>query len=318
MPIRTILVFCCFTFYSYSQSTRIDQAKKLYESKKYTEAIKLLESVEEEDKSFAEARFYLGRVAFDQKEYDDAADFFEEATEANDNVAEYFDWLGNTYGTIAQDANVLKQGMLAPKMRNAWEKAITLDPEDIPARISLIQYYTQAPGFMGGSIDKAKEIANQILKLNPAQGHFQLGNIYVSQKKITEAENEFIQMVRIDPVYTTNLANFYVGQKQFDKAFELFEVALKKNPDDFAAIYQLGKTSALSGQRLDRGEDCLKRYLTYTPRQNEPSHAGANMRLAQISEKRGNKTEAKKLYEVALKLDAGLKEAKEGLQRTSK
>jgi hypothetical protein len=42
------------------------------------------------------------------------------------------------------------------------------------------------------------------------------------------------------------------------------------------------------------------------------------MRLAQIKEKRGNKVEAKKLFETALKQDGSLKEAKEGLERVSK
>jgi tetratricopeptide (TPR) repeat protein len=93
---------------------------------------------------------------------------------------------------------------------------------------------------------------------------------------------------------------------------------IKQFPDDYGPIYQLGRASALSGQKLDRGEECLKKYLSYTPKQNEFSLAGANMRLAQIKEKRGNKAEAKKLFEIALKMDGGLKEAKEGLERVSK
>jgi tetratricopeptide (TPR) repeat protein len=125
-------------------------------------------------------------------------------------------------------------------------------------------------------------------------------------------------MAKADPAYASGLANFYINQKQYDKAFALFEEDLKKNPEDMMATYQIGKTSALSGQRLERGEVCLKKYLTYQPQKNEPSHAGANMRLAQIMEKAGKKTEAKKLYEVALKADATLKEAKEGLERVSK
>lgn len=318
MIVRISLILCCLNLYAYSQSARMEQVRGLYESKKYLEIIRLLEPIAEEDKDYPEARYYLGRVAFDQKKYSDAADYFEEATEANDKVADYFNWLGNTYGTIAQDANVIKQGMLAPKMKTAWERAIALDPQNIGARFSLIQYYTKAPGFMGGSFDKAREVANQIMKMNPVQGHFQMGNIYVSEKKVNEAEREFIEMVRIDPAYTSTLANFYVNQKQYDKAFNLLEAAINKNPEDFLTIYQLGRTSAITGQRMDRGEGCLKRYLAYSPRQNEPSHAGANMRLAQICEKRGNKVEAKKLFEAALKLDANLKEAQEGLQRTSK
>lgn len=301
----------------FSQSS-VEKAKTLYETKKYDEAEKILKSVGEKAADYAASRYYLGRIAFDKKEYDDASDFFEEATEADPKGADYFNWLGNTYGTIARDANMLKQGMLAPKMKKAWEMAIALDPKNIDARTSLIQYYLQAPGFMGGSIDKAKEVAKQIIALNPAEGHRQLGNVYLSDKKPAEAEKEFLEAVKINPDYISLLANFYTNQKQYDKAFTMFEEAIKKNPEDYTSIYQVGKTSALSGQKLDRGEECLKKYLTHTPTQNEPSHAGANMRLAQIKEKRGQKAEAKKLFETALKLDGGLKEAKEGLERTSK
>jgi tetratricopeptide (TPR) repeat protein len=141
------------------QST-IEKAKVLYESRKYDEVEKLLTLVKEENSDYAAARYYLGRTAFDKKEYDDASDYFEEATETNEKVADYFLWLGNTYGIIARDANMIKQGMLAPKMKKAWEKAIVLDTKNIDARLSLIQYYRQAPGFMGGSIEKAVEVAN--------------------------------------------------------------------------------------------------------------------------------------------------------------
>lgn len=296
----------------------IDKAKALYESKKYSEASKLLEEVDDDHSDYAAAQYYLGRIAFDQKEYDDAVDYFEEATEANDKIADYFVWLGDTYGTIAQDANVVRQGFLAPKMKSAWEKAVALDPKNIPARESLVEYYTKAPGFMGGSFEKAKEVANQIIKLNPALGHRVMGNIFIREKNIPAAEKEFIEMTRIDPNLKSALGNFYTGQQQFDKAFALFDEMLKKNPEDILATYQYGRTSAISGKQLDKGEQCLRKYLAYAPKQNEPSHAGANMRLAQVYEKRGNKAEAKKLFETALKLDGNLKEAKEGLERVSK
>jgi tetratricopeptide (TPR) repeat protein len=302
---------------SFAQS-KLEQAKNFYEQNKPEQVKKLLNTVGEKDADYAAAQYYLGRVAFDEKNYDDASDYFEEAVEANDKVADYHNWLGNTYGTIAQNSNVIKQGMLAPKMKKAWENAIALDAKNLDARTSLIQYYLQAPGFMGGSVDKAKEVAAQIIKLKPAEGHRQMGNVYLHEKKVAEAEKEFVEMSKADPTYVSALANFYLGQKQFDKAFGLFEEAIKKNPEDYLALYQFGKTSAMSGQKLDRGEEYLKKYLTYTPKQNEPSHAGANMRLAQIKEKKGSKAEAKKLFETALKMDNNLKEAKEGLERVSK
>ncbi|MBL7872963.1 MAG: tetratricopeptide repeat protein [Cyclobacteriaceae bacterium] len=313
---RIALLFVFLSSSLFAQT--VDRAKELWENKNSAEAKRLLTTVKKDNKEFAAAQYYLGRIAFDEKDYDAAEDYFEEAIDVNDKVAEYHTWYGNTLGTMAADANLFKQAMLGPKMKNAWEKAVQLDPKSVDARESLIQYYLQAPAIAGGSVDKAKEIANEIIKLKPAEGHRQLGNIYYKEKNLPEAEKEFIAMAKADPAYASGLANYYINQKQYDKAFALFEDELKKNPEDMLSTYQIGKTSALSGQRLERGEACLRKYLTYQPQKNEPSHAGANMRLAQIMEKGGKKSEAKKLYETALKADATLKEAKEGLERVSK
>ncbi len=306
------------TMPAYGQSS-IGRIKELYESKNYAQADKLLKAIKEEEMDYATGQYYLGRIAFDQKKYEDAADFFEAATEAKGgNVSEYFTWLGNTYGTIAEEANVFRQGILAPKMKNAWEKAIALDPKNLEARFSLIQYYTQAPSIMGGSMERAKEMARQITSISPVQGHRSMGNLLLKEKSFDAAEMEYVEMVRLEPALTPILGNFYLSQKRFDKAFALFDGGLKKNPEDMLTAYQLGKTCAVSGQRLDQGEELLTKYLAYTPKQNEPSHAAANMRLAQIYEKRGKKSEAKAKYETALKQDNSLQEAKEGLSRVSK
>lgn len=297
------------------QSNPIDQAKKLFDAKRFAEAKKVLSAVDDDQKEYAAAQFYLGRISYEEEKYEDAAEYFEEAVEVNDKNAEYFTWLGDTYGTIAKDANVMRQGMLAPKMKSAWESAIALDPTSINPRLSLIQYYTQAPGFMGGSYEKAHEVARQIKKLNLAQGHRAEGNVFYSEEKWTEAEREYVAMVKADAAYTPVLANYYVNRKQYDRAFSLFEETLKQNPTDMSTAYQFGRLSAISGQRLDAGEVYLKKYLGYKPQPNEPSHAGAYMRLGNIYEKRGKKIEAKNAYESSLKLDETMKEAKEGLSR---
>lgn len=299
--------------------SNMERAKTLYGEKQFAAANKLLEAVEESSPEYAAARYYLGRIAFDQKEYDDAADYFKEATEATGgNQSDYYTWLGDTYGTIAGNANVIRQGMLAPKMKAAWEKAITLDARNVNARYSLIEFYTQAPSFMGGSMDKAKEMARQIMAITPAQGHRALGNLFSKEKNMAAAEKEYVEMARLDASFTPVLGNFYLNEKMYSKAFALFEDQLKKNPDDMLAAYQLGKASAISGQRLDEGEQLLLKYLGHTPKPGEPSHAGANMRLAQIYEKKGKPKEAKQKYETALKMDNNLQEAKDGLSRVSK
>jgi tetratricopeptide (TPR) repeat protein len=102
------------------------------------------------------------------------------------------------------------------------------------------------------------------------------------------------------------------------EVFPLLEEQLNKTPDHHLFNYWFGKSSAVTGLKLDRGEECLQKYITFTPTQDEPTLAGAYMRLGQIIEKKGSKAEAKKFYEIAMKKDNTLKAAKEGFERTSK
>ena len=49
-------------------------------------------------------------------------------------------------------------------------KAIELDPKNIRARNSAMEFCRQAPGFLGGGMDKAYEQATEIKKLDPVRG----------------------------------------------------------------------------------------------------------------------------------------------------
>ena len=80
---------------------------------------------------------------------------------------------------------------------------------------------------------------------------------------------------------------------------------LKESPDDYAALYQIGRIAALSGQQLDRGLASLRRCLTLTPpaTPNTPGHAAAHWRIGNLLEKKGDQPGARAAYEAALKLD---------------
>lgn len=239
-----------------------EKGKALYLSKRYDEAKKALESIQKNSSDYGAAQYYLGRIAYDKKEYDDAADYFETATEANPNNGDYFNWLGDAYSAIGSEASFFTQMSVGPKALSAWEKAAKLDSKNIRVRASLVGSYMMAPGFMGGGEDKAKAVGSEVLAL--------------------------------------------------------LDEALKTAPDNYLYHYWYGKSSAITGLKLEQGEASLKKYLSHTPGGDEPPHAGAYMRLGQIQEKQGKKSEARKHFEMALKLDPKMKSAQEGLERTSK
>jgi len=291
---------------------------RLFEAGKYREAKTVFEPAFKANTRDAAAAFYLGRIAMEERKNDRAADYFEAATKLDPKNSNYYLWLGRAYGREAQQANVLRQPGLAKRARSAWERAIELDTENLDARSDLIQYYVQAPGFMGGSMTKALEQAEEIRKRNALRGYLELGGLYERDKKPAEAEKAYVAAAKEKSdrhVGEYRLGLFYQGTSAFDKAFELFETMLVTSPSESGALFQIGKTGAMSGQRLARSAEALEAYLQTTPGRNDPSLAAAHWRLGMVHEKRQDRQRAKAEYETALRLDPSFKQATESLKK---
>jgi len=213
---------------------------------------------------------------------------------------------------------VLRQPGLARKTKAAWERAIELDSDNLDARSDLIQYYVQAPGFLGGSTTKAHEQAEEIRKRNPLRGNLELGALFYREKKLADAEKAYLAAAKEKSdrhVGEYSLGVFYQNTGAFEKAFDLFESMIAASPAEVGALFQIGKTGAMSGQRLDRAEEALEAYLRTTPGRNDPSLAAAHWRLGMVHEKRQDRQRAKTEYETALRLDPTFKQATESLRK---
>jgi tetratricopeptide (TPR) repeat protein len=291
---------------------------RLFEAGKFKEAKTVFEPAFKTNARDAAAAFYLGRIAMEERKNDRAADYFEAATKLDPQNSTYFLWLGRAYGREAQNANVLRQPGLAKKTRNAWERAIQLDADNLDARSDLIQYYVQAPGFLGGSTTKAFEQAEEIRKRNALRGYLELGALHEREKKLPEAEKAYLAAAKEKSdrhVGEYRLGLFYQNTGAFDKAFDVFESMIAANPSEFGALFQIGKTGAMSGQRLDRATAALEAYLQTTPGRNDPSLAAAQWWLGLVHEKRQDRQRAKAEYETALRLDPTFKPATESLKK---
>jgi tetratricopeptide (TPR) repeat protein len=294
------------------------KSKILFADRNFPEAKNLLTRIARGTPEYPEAQYYLGRIAVEQKDYDESIQRFEKAVNSRPDVVEYHNWLGVMYGVVAMDANPIKQAYLAPKIKNEFEKAAALDPNNLQTQWGLITYFTSAPGFLGGSWEKSFECARVIARNNPAQGLRALGLIYSAQKKMDLAEKEFVAALKLEPTNPENdyaLARFYEDHGKYEEAFAVYDVVLKKDPGNMVAAFRVGSMSARRGCQLEKGILYLNQYLAYSPRLNEPSHSGANISLGMIYEKKGDKPKAKSYYETSLKLEPGMKEALAGLAR---
>lgn len=264
----------------------------------------------------APAAFYLGRTLMEMGRGEAAADWLEKAIDLDRSNSELHLWLARAYGLAASGANSVARNRYALEAKAALEKAIQLDPNNIRAHEDLVKFYLSAPEFLGGSVDNARREAEAVRKFDPVAGRLLLANIHLQQKSTQAAELEYqstIQEAPNDLRPRMALGYLYQSLSRWSEAFDVFEGILKIDPESWDAMYQIGRTGAFSGQRLDRAEEVLTRYLAHTQQGDGPPISGAHYRLGMVYEKKGDVARAREHYQKSLELDPTNEEVKKVL-----
>jgi cytochrome c-type biogenesis protein CcmH/NrfG len=268
-----------------------------------------------------ETVFTAARAAMSRGETDKATELFEQAVKLRPNDANYQLYLANAYGTQAQQTkNPFKQASLAKKAKAALERAVQLDPNNIEGRLGLLDFYDIAPGFMGGSDDKALQQAQEIKKRDSLAGHRAFARLYTRDKKLDLAHKEFEVAIREQPnsakPYFYYALQLGFSEKNYKGALEQLETAARLEPAYMPTYFRIGYFSVVGSMNYARGEEALKKYLTHMPAENDAPHNRTWYWLGQIYEKMGKKADAKQAYTTSLKI-AGAKEVAEALKRVS-
>jgi tetratricopeptide (TPR) repeat protein len=265
-------------------NTSLDGAIALFQAKDFSAARAAFEAIAHADPHNAVACFYLGLTLEhrgDTQALDDAAMWLEKAVQLEPDNAAYLAEFGGVSMELAQKNYSL---LAASRGREAMEKAVHLDPNNLDARQGLFEFYEQAPWPLGSSAKAAAEL-EEIRKRDPKRA------VALSVRLKTDA-------------------------KDSAGAFKICDDVLAKIPDDYTALYQYGRTAAISGQNFTRGLACLKKCLTLTP----PSPASPKLtnvwkRIGILQEKLGRTAEARAAYANAVKLDPANRQAADALAK---
>ena len=284
--IRLSAFFILFAATAFAADPNLhDQVTALFRDRKWAEAQTLIEKSIATEPANAEAHFLLGVSFLNRNDAEHAVSAFEQAVALDPASSSYVRHLGDAYGLTAQKAGLFSKMGWAKKCKAAYDKAVELDPKDINARWSVMEFCRQAPSFIGGGMDLAYTQAEAIKQLDPARGRL---------------------------AYVT----LYLAEKKYPEAFMVYDEVLKTTPDDFGALFQIGRISAISGERLDQGLAALQRCLAVTPTPaGQPGPAPLNFLLGSIWEKKGDKIAARAAYEAALASDPKLTRAADALAK---
>src|ERR1700729_288897 len=159
----------------------VGRASAFYQRTDYENSLRVLA----EDPAPDAGNYLLsGKDYFMLGDYKKATEFFEKALAISPNSSEYELWLGRAWGRRAETSGWLLAGVHASKARQCFERAVALDPHNREAKNDLFDFYLNAPGFLGGGIEKAEAIAKSIANERPAE--------YESEEaQIAEKRNDF-------------------------------------------------------------------------------------------------------------------------------
>jgi tetratricopeptide (TPR) repeat protein len=278
------------------------------------------------DVDAAPAAYYLGRIAVIEDRPDDAVGLFERAIKADGHNADYHLWLGFALGLQARVAGRFRQAMLASRAKGEFERAVQLDARSVPAREGLVQFYSIAPRIAGGSLRRARELAAEIARLSPMRGHIASGIIHERERDFAGAEREYLAAASISPDSAAPLmalGALYQRIERWDGAFAAYERALGLSdidvPDMLSALYQFGRTGALSGQRLADSERSLKRWMERASAGTSGRRvARTRSRLGMVYVHQGRTDLARAEFEAALKLNPRDDDARNGLAKLAR
>jgi Tetratricopeptide repeat. len=267
----------------------------------------------------AQAVFLQAQDFVRREQYATAVPLLEKCVAADPGNSKFHQWLGRALGLQAAQNGIVSGALSVRRVKAELEKAIELDPLNLEARQDLAVMYRAAPGFLGGSNAKAAEQIAFIRRHDPALASQLEGDFLFADKNYEAALAAYQESAKLHsrPMIQVRISLAYQQRKDWTQAFAALDRALGMEADFPFALYQVGRTAALSGQQLDRGEQCLRTYIAIPVHEEleNPSLAAAHFRLGNILEKKGDTAAARNEYETSLKIDPKQKLAREALAK---
>jgi tetratricopeptide (TPR) repeat protein len=143
----------------------------------------------------------------------------------------------------------------------------------------------EAPGIMGGGLDKAKSTIARISRVDPSEGHWAQSTLDEKRKEYSSAEAHLRRALELAPQQVgrfTDLARFLYKQGRYQEADQTFARAEQIAPDNVKLLYVRAESYVKSGRNLQIAKDLLQRYLKATISPEDPPKADAVKLLRKI------------------------------------
>lgn len=273
---KTLLLLALSSVFLAAQ-TPLEKARAAYERTDYDAALRHLEG-----NSTAGGLALAGQSHYGTGDYKKATEALEKAVAAEPRNSTYWHQLGRAYGQRAANSSFFTAPKHAGRCRDAFQKAVELDPSNLDAASDLFQYYLDAPGFLGGGLDKAAELAEDTRPLSEAQYHYFQGELSRKRKEFNQAEHHFRRAAELAPKQVgriVDLARFLSGRGRHKESDAAFRKARTLEPDKPRVLFEMASVYVEEERNLDEAQRLLERYLNSPLTPDDPPRREAEKLL---------------------------------------
>jgi len=308
--IKKLFIFL-FPLLSFGQLT-FSEADSLFQKKEYLNAENTLTLILKESPNDKESLQLLGETYVAQEKWEEAVLVFKKLVELAPENAEFHYKYGSAMGMQAIRNNAIAAFFMIDNVRDEFLTSLELDKNHIDAHWALVVFYTELPGIIGGSYQKAFYYSNELKRISLVDYYLSKGYIYEYKKEVNLAEENYLKAIEVGGSLTCfqKLIDLYETEGKHQKAINTIEEANNKLQRN-SLNYQLGKVAAAYNLELEKGEKCLFKYIgNYKPEDDIPLE-WAYFRLAQIFRHKNEKEKAMHWIRKSLEIQPNFEPAKE-------
>jgi tetratricopeptide (TPR) repeat protein len=261
------------------------------------EAERLANDVLQKNPDYVDGHVLLANVHIGRKQWDDARQELQRASELDPNrietqlnLARYYDLRAKAEKELAQNLNAQAEAVfrqLIAKNPNAANvrlafgdflfaqnrpadaeqqllEAYKADPKDKLALVALRRFYESRQRY-----DEAEKYLIKLIELDPnkSAGRAQIIDLHARTGRVYQAVTEYQQLLNDDPKYLrgySRLAELLLELGDLNGATKQVETALKRNPQDTDALLMRGRLNTLNGRYREAVSD-LDQAMRFEP-----------------------------------------------------
>ena len=302
----------------------------------------------------ADALYVVARVQLAQDHLEAAQAMAEKAVEVAPNSSEAHRVLGEALALRAARMSVVTGLPIARRGKKEGEYALSLNPRSIDAAEFLASYYNIAPAIAGGGHEKAENMVQAMMQMDPAHAYLARATGAEGRKDFVAQEQWLQKAVQADPKNydaAIRLAHVFMGDQHHDaaRAETLARVALKLDPnragayailasvyaeqlrwndldtilatgeravgDDLTPYFEAAKSLVASGRDNPRAERYLKKYSSQEAEAGAPQLGHVHWQLGLLMLKEGRRDMAVAELQLSVNLLPDFRPAADDLKR---